>query len=282
MQYAIQIRATEYLKGNAEFDWVGAADLPADGLNIPATGWTNSIGDVNDVSGALESLIEDISVGSTTMWKVTTDGGIRAVSFPQQGQEPADGDVPETANSWFLNLCCLQGTLGQIATQIYLFPDLSPFRKILFPRMQREAYTASSDNLGAWQIELNPGEALPSYTRQEALALRLRIINQLDSWTLVLMRRDNPTATPERVWPTDVELDNSVGQIVRPQLSSLPLSIYPPSGEKCNNERRRPVGAFPPGACAPPEGGRSDCYFPIRNYPSCCFSRTNFPLLRTY
>lgn len=287
LQYAVQLRPTQFLKdavAGTPTPWILNLDRPANGLNVPVTDWATAADllaagvSTSDIETALEAITEQLENASDgTVWKVTSDGGAKAVSMPQQGVEPA------TLNSWFLNLCCLQGTLGQIAAQFFSYPALAVYRSKLFPKLQRKPYAPTTDNLGAWQIQLDTAPAAP-LTRQEAVAARSRIIREIDSWTLVLIEQDTPNAPSVPVlWPQPAALAQGTGLVFRPQLDLLPPSIYPPMGEKCDEENRRPVRPFPPGACAPPFGGGANgCYFPVRNYPSCCFSRINFPLGRAW
>ena len=274
MTYSLEVRPLSLLPGGgyqlASLDtpWVVELDPDADGIYIPVTGMTN-LGLVPDVA-AISDAIDDINVTflqstqTPTYWKLTTDGGSKAVSHPQRSIEDA------SINSWFLNLCCLQGTLGQIATQVNLLPALTEFRSNLFPRLQVPPLTAFSNNLGAWNIELRA-----NLTRTQAEMMRARIKLELPYWGLVLMQRANPLLPPVQVGTADIV------PLIKPNLLTLLPSIYPPSGEKCLEEDKRPVGPFPPDFCGGHwPGDCHGCYYPVKRYPACCFSRTNFPLKR--
>ena len=276
IKYAIQVRPTEYLKDPASYNWILAADTPAEGLCIEVTDFIELADPAAACSAVVEiaEVIRASSSGSNSLWKVTSDGGSKAVSMPQRGVET------ETVNSWFLNLCCLQGTLGQVAAQIFYHPDLMDFRNNLFPNLQTGAYAVDKDNLGAWQITLDPSPDV-ALTRTQALALRSRIIQEIESWTLVLISKQDPNAPGIPVYcPMPADLNAGTAQLYVADLKTLPPSLYPPSGQKCEEENARPLGPFPPGSCAPPYSGGDSCYFPVRGYPNCCFRRMNYPLLR--
>ena len=179
-QYAIQVRPTEYLKDPGSYGWIAAADGPATGLNIPVTNFVElDAAEAGDACTAVKAITNVIKASAGMggvaggLWKVTSDGGSKAVSMPQRGVETG------TTNAWFLNICCLQGTLGQIAAQILYHPALMKFQDQLFPRLQKDAYSSDEDNLGAWQIALEPTPPSSSITRTAALTLRLRIIQEL-------------------------------------------------------------------------------------------------------
>lgn len=263
--YALQI------KPRLQEEWV--LEAPGGGLHIALTDFVQVVdSDIDAIKAALDSItsvMRSTSVDATLKWKVTTDGGTKAVSQPQKGIE--DG----TTDSWFISLCCLQKTLGQILAQLFTYDALKPFLPFLFPGMEKGLYSGSKDNLGAWHMELPIG-----LTFSAAQAYRLRIIDELSAWYLTLVSTDDPTVDPTVAWPDPFPPDTDDGLISIPNLSMLPLSIYPPSGEQCSKEHKRPIGAFPPGACAPPGEGCNSCYFPIRNFPNCCFKRNNYPLAR--
>ena len=266
--WAIQVRPLTNLT------FVDDADIIGGGLHIPITGFVGSVDEGPAIVG-LDGIFRNLLGASngSSLWTPTTDGGNKAISVPQRGKETG------TLNTWFLNLCCLQGTLGQIAQQIYSNSILIPFQSNLFPKLQKTPYSVSTDNLGAWQMELRPADG--AFTLLEALEYRAAIIAELDTWYLALIRQDPGVSTPQVVWPIPGQLALGTGLVYSPFLSLLPPSIYPPGGEQCDRQNRRPRRPFPPGSCAPPG---SDCcnggYFPIRNYPGCCFTRTNFPLAR--
>jgi len=275
-----QTMATTYaihIKPRSTAGFVQTSDPLGDGLHIPVTGFVDvGATSESDIEGALELIYQNILTASNgVLWRPTTDGGSKAISAPQKGK------TNDTQLSWFLNLCCLQGTLGQIAAQIFNSGSgpLSAFQSSLFPRLQKTPYGIDTDNLGAWQMELRPETG--TFTRLEVEARKLAIRLELDTWYIALMKLTPPATLPESIWPSDPDLDAGTGLVYSPFLSLLPPSIYPPGGEQCDQENRRQIGPFPPGPCAPPNSGCCNgCYFPIRNYPSCCFSRTNYPLAR--
>lgn len=278
LEYAIHVRPTDYLKTPADtaLNWIQLADPSNDGLCIEVTGYVPAA-DVNvpNACSAIETIAAVIehSSQSNPRWKVTSEGGSKAVSMPQRGIEPG------TTNIWFLNLCCLQSTLGQIAAQIFSHPHLEPFRTKMFPYLEFP-YVSGKDNLGAWQIALNPSPS-PPLTQTQALALRSRIIEEIESWTVCLMVRNVAAVPPPPTLQCPAAADlPAKGLLHVANIRTLPLSLYPPAGEKCDQENSRPIGPFPPGSCVPPLAGNGSCYFPVKNYPDCCFRRANYPLLR--
>ena len=225
-QYALQLRPTQYLKDALDqrpTQWILAANQPANGLNIPLTGWVNAsdLPVLADVVLALSSICTVIRAASRNVqWNVASDGRSRAVSLPQRGVQP------NSLNSWFISLLRYQGLLGQIAAQLYLYPDLTCFRSVLFPTFQRKPPSQFTDNLGAWVLELAKNQG--TYTRQEALALRRRIIEEIDSWSLALVQRSASGDLPQVpvVWPDKSALEASEGVLYRPLLNLLPPSIF--------------------------------------------------------
>ena len=265
--YAIQV------KPYSAFAFPELADVAGGGLNIPVTGFVDGINEI-ETSTALIQIFQNLKAASDgTLWKPTTDGGIKALSVPQQGKDTT------TLDSYFISLCCLQSTLGHIAQQIFAIDALAPFQSNLFPRLQKTQYTNSTDNLGAWQMELKPDSG--AFTYINALEIKLGIVAELDVWYLALVKQDPPGTIPVRVWPTDQNLVDTLGYVFSPFSSLLPPPLYPPSGAQCDRQNQRPLRPFPPSSCAPPNSGcESSCYFPIRKYPGCCFTRINYPLLR--
>lgn len=222
-KFALRVRPESLLRNEA--DWMLKLDPDSKGIYVPLTGAVEVSVAEDAVKQALRNITDQLRAAADTAsapWTLHTDGGERAVSMPQQGVQK------HTRDSWFLNLCCMQSTLGQLAAQLHLQAALEPFRAALFPRVQRRAYTASTDNLGAWQIELKPADPL---TRTEALAWRSQILVEAESWALTL-EKDN-----EVLWPTVADLDKGVGVLYRPILELLPASLYPPMGEACDEEK---------------------------------------------
>jgi hypothetical protein len=230
-QYALQLRPTQYLKDALDgrpTPWILAANQPANGLNIPITGWIEAADlpeeAIADVARSLSGIASTIRAASASVqWNVSSDARARAVSLPQRGVQPT------TLNSWFVSLLGRQGSLGQIAAQLYCYPSLAPFRPALFPTYQKTPYGAFTDNLGAWSLELAKSAGSSPYTRQEALAIRSRIVEEIDSWCLVLVRRSGPGDPPQVpvIWPDQSALEAGRGILYSPLPSLLPPSIYP-------------------------------------------------------
>jgi hypothetical protein len=266
-QWAIQLRPTALLKDSTTYpgSQILAYNPEEGGLYISITEFIEppDPGATGDVLTSLENIARTLSSYSNGIsWNVISDGGQKAISLPQQ-DVAVDG-------AWYLNLCCLQSTLGVIASQIWYQPDLAIFRNHLFPDLQIPPYSSGDNNLGAWHIKLKQdGSPL---SRQDALIARTFVIREIDSWSICLAVKT----------PGDLTFEGNPDDnlIVRANPSLLPGAIYPPSGEWCQREQKRPTLPFPPGSCVPPGGQGSGCYFPVKGYPACCFSRTQYPLLR--
>ena len=225
-QYALQLRPTQYLKDALDqtpTPWILAANQPANGLNITLAGWLDAadLPPMAEVVLALRSICTVLRQASkSTLWNVASDGRSRSVSLPQRGVQP------NSLNSWFISLLRDQSSLGQIAAQLYFYPALACFRTVLFPTFQRTPASQFTDNLGAWVLEVAKNQG--TYTRQEALAIRSRVIEDIDSWSLALVQRSNPGDLPQIpvLWPDKSALEASEAVLYRPLLNLLPQSIY--------------------------------------------------------
>jgi hypothetical protein len=247
-QWALQLRPTQFLTPTPAYAWVELANPDAGGLYLPITGWFPASADQQqDIEQALSSIVAELkgTSGSTLPWTVVTDGGLKAVSLPQKAVEPA------TRNSWFINLCCLQITLGQLVALLYCYPALSVLRRYLFPDLQRTAYSSTTDNLGAWHMQLKTASTVANaFTRAEALAFRSKIM-LLPSWELVLVKRAGDNDVPT--------LLSACGELYRPFSQLYPAPVLPPSGQTCEAQRS------------------AACY---ESSPDDCFARNNYPLAR--
>ena len=235
--YTIRLQPRSLVEQLPEADWMYLLDADDNGVHIPITGNVPDSDPGFSSQGAIIAALTRFSVlmrsttDAQTPWDLGTDAGLSAISEPQLGN-PTDKGTP-----WYINLCCSQGTLGQIATFIYNTPDLAAFAPSLFPRLSRtSSYDPSAENLGAWQVELNPWALSPPLTQAEANAARARVIEEAGPWTLCLLSAPAPGPPLSIVWPSaaQVTADPTLGLLYKPDLTILPPSIYPrPPGSTC-------------------------------------------------
>ena len=106
-EWALQLRPTSFLEDPAVYPGPQILNLnpSEEGIYLGITSFVPRDGaDPSPVLTALQNIARALkNYGSGIAWTVTSDGGQKAVSLPQQ--------TIDNTQAWYLNLCCLQKTL---------------------------------------------------------------------------------------------------------------------------------------------------------------------------
>ena len=261
-EYAIQVRPAIDISdpGSSPFLNPKNLDLPDGGVNIPITGFVDVAKLPAGGVPALKTHIEDIcalfQMAAAPKWTATTDGTVSSPQASAQG----------FGTTFYLNLCCLQVTLGQLAGAI-VFRVPNTFDSVLWPLQQNV-----TDELGGAALTLT-NSANP-VTAAEASVARDFVVAQ-SKWVVSIVEK-RAGAAPTVIWPTNAAADIDKATLTVPV--QYPYNaIMPVQAAACDPFGPIIPRPLPP-CCSQPLD--STCRCPVRGFPNCCFKMQNFPLRR--